>query len=47
MRLLHKIKGWLTYLLSEAQDLAKDVDFAPLPSSLRDKALAQIAQIQG
>jgi phosphate transport system substrate-binding protein len=41
------IKGWLTYLLTEAQDLAKDVDFAPLPASLRDKALAQIAQIQG
>jgi len=41
------IKGWLTYLLSEAQDMAKDVDFAPLPASLRDKALAQITQIQG
>jgi len=41
------IKGWLTYLLTEAQDLAKDVDFAPLPAALRDKALAQITQIQG
>lgn len=41
------IKGWLTYLLSEGQDLAKDVDFAPLPTPLRDRALAQITQIQG
>lgn len=41
------IKGWLTFLLTEAQDLAKDVDFAPLPSSLRDKALAQITQVTG
>ena len=41
------IKGWLTYLLTGAQDLAKDVDFAPLPTALRDKALAQITQIQG
>ena len=41
------IKGWLTYLLTDAQKLAKDVDFAPLPTSLRDKALAQINQIQG
>ena len=41
------IKGWLTYLLTDGQDLAKDVDFAPLPAALRDKAIAQIAQIQG
>jgi phosphate transport system substrate-binding protein len=41
------IKGWLTYLLTDGQNLAKDVDFAPLPTALRDKALAQITQIQG
>lgn len=41
------IKGWLTYLLTEGQDLAKDAGFASLPSALRDKAVAQIAQIQG
>ena len=41
------IKGWLTFLLTDAQDLAKDVDFAPLPASLRDRAIAQIAQITG
>ena len=41
------IKGWLTFLLTEGQALAKDVDFAPLPETLRTKALAQITQIQG
>jgi phosphate transport system substrate-binding protein len=41
------IKGWLTFLLTDAQDLAKDVDFAPLPPALRDKAIAQIAQVTG
>lgn len=39
------VKGWLTYLLTEGQDLAGDVDFAPLPPALRDRALAQIGQI--
>jgi phosphate transport system substrate-binding protein len=41
------IKGWLTYLLTDAQELAADVDFAPLPESLQAKALAQIEKIQG
>ena len=41
------IKGWLNYLLNEGQAIAKDASFAPLPESLRTKAVAQIAQIQG
>jgi phosphate transport system substrate-binding protein len=41
------IKGWLNYLLNEGQAIAKDASFAPLPESLRTKAIAQIAQIQG
>lgn len=41
------IRGWLTYLLTDAQELAADVDFAPLPASLQEKALAQISKIQG
>ena len=41
------IKGWLTYLLTDAQDLASEVDFAPLPAELQKKALAQIEKIQG
>jgi phosphate transport system substrate-binding protein len=43
----NNIRGWLTYLLTDAQDLATGVDFAPLPSSLQTKALAQISLIQG
>ena len=41
------IRGWLNYVLTEGQTLAPEVDFAPLPTSLRDKAIAQIALIQG
>ena len=41
------VKGFLTYLLGEGQELAKDVDFAPLPAALKDKALAQVDKIQG
>lgn len=37
--------AWLTYLLTEGQTLAKDVDFAPLPAELDTKALEQIKQI--
>jgi phosphate transport system substrate-binding protein len=40
------IQGWLTYLLTDAQDLAADVDFAKLPDELREKALAQIDEIK-
>ena len=41
------IRGWLTFLLTEGQDLAADASFAPLPTGLRDRAIAQIAMIQG
>jgi len=41
------IKGWLTYLLTDAQELAPEVDFAPLPPSVQVKVLAQIEKIQG
>jgi phosphate transport system substrate-binding protein len=33
------------FALGDGQDLAKDVDYAPLPSSLRDKALAQLDKL--
>ena len=39
------IKSFLTYLLHEGQDLAPDIDYAPLPTSFRDKALAQLDNI--
>ncbi len=39
------IRGWLNYVLTDGQTLAPDVDFAPLPTALRDRAIAQIASI--
>jgi phosphate transport system substrate-binding protein len=41
------IKGFLTYLLNDGQDLAKEIDFAALPDPLKEKALAQVEKIQG
>ena len=39
------LKGWITYLLTDGQDLANDADFAKLPKELADEALAQLDQI--
>ena len=39
------IRGFLTYLLNEGQTLAPTIDFAPLPESLRLKAIENIAKI--
>lgn len=36
------VKAFLTYLLTDGQGIAPEVDFAPLPDSLRQKALAQL-----
>lgn len=41
------VKGFLTYLLNEGQELAPEVDFAPLPATLKEKAIAQLEKIQG
>jgi phosphate transport system substrate-binding protein len=40
------LKGYLTYLLSEGQDLAESVDFARLPDSILSKARAQVEQVK-
>ncbi len=40
------LKGWLNYLLTGAQALAEPANFAPLPSSLQQKAIAQLSQLQ-
>jgi phosphate transport system substrate-binding protein len=40
-------KSFVRFALTDGQDLAKDVDYAPLPSSLRDKAIAQLDNIVG
>jgi phosphate transport system substrate-binding protein len=39
------LRGFLTYLLTDAQATAPDVDYAPLPSALQEKAIANIAKI--
>ena len=39
------IRGFLTYLLTDAQATAADIDYAPLPADLQAKALANIAKI--
>ncbi|HEY1557410.1 MAG TPA: phosphate ABC transporter substrate-binding protein PstS [Kofleriaceae bacterium] len=40
------IKAYLAFLLGDGQKLAPDVDFAPLPKALQDKAIAQLGKIQ-
>ncbi|MFN0090093.1 MAG: phosphate ABC transporter substrate-binding protein PstS [Acidimicrobiales bacterium] len=39
------VTSFLTYLLTEGEALAPLVDYAPLPESLRQKALAQVSAI--
>lgn len=40
------LKGWISYLLTDAQSLAAEVDFAKLPDGLRDKAIAQLDELE-
>jgi phosphate transport system substrate-binding protein len=40
------LKAYLNYLLTDGQKTLPDLDFAPLPKSIQDKAIAQLAQIQ-
>ncbi len=39
------LKSFLRYLLTDGQKMATDVDFAPLPTSLQQKAIEQIDRI--
>ena len=39
------LRGLLTYLLTDAQKTAPDIDYAPLPAALQARALANIAKI--
>jgi phosphate transport system substrate-binding protein len=41
------IKNFLNYIYGNGQKLAPEVDYAPLPKSLLDKAKAQVKQIGG
>ncbi len=36
------LKAFLTFLLSDGQDLAAEIDYAPLPKTLADKAIVQV-----
>ena len=40
------LKSFIKYLVSDGQPKLKDLDFAPLPKSLADKAVAQLDKIQ-
>jgi phosphate transport system substrate-binding protein len=40
------VKAYFKYLVTNGQNLLAEVDFAPIPKSLQDKALAQIEKIQ-
>jgi len=40
------VKAYLNYLLTDGQGILGDLDFAPLPKSLQDKAIAQLDQIK-
>ena len=40
------VKEYLKFLITDAQKLLPEVDFAPIPKSLQDKALAQLEKIQ-
>ena len=41
------LKSYFKYMVTDGQALIPDIDFAPLPKSLQDKALAAIDKIQG
>ena len=38
-------KAWINYVLTDGQDAANAVDFAELPDSLKEKAIAQLDQL--
>jgi phosphate transport system substrate-binding protein len=40
------LKKYLTFLLKDGQSLLSDIDYAPLPKTLQDKALKQIDRIK-
>jgi phosphate transport system substrate-binding protein len=40
------VKAYFRYMVTDGQKLLPEIDFAPIPKSLQDKALAQIDKIQ-
>ena len=39
------LKGYLKFLVGDGQKLLKDLDFAPLPRGLADRAMKQLDKI--
>ncbi len=39
------VKAYVKYLITDGQKFLKDLDFAPLPKSLQDKAVKQLDKI--
>lgn len=44
---LKLVKGFITYVLNDGQDLANELQYAKLPDTLKQKAVAQLEKIQG
>jgi phosphate transport system substrate-binding protein len=40
------VKSYFKYLVTDAQALLPEIDYAPLPKALQDKAIAQVEKIQ-
>lgn len=40
------LKAYFKYMLTDGQKLLAEIDFAPIPKSLQDKALAQLDKVQ-
>jgi len=40
------LKTYVTFLVKDGQSLLKEIDYAPLPKSLQDKALKQVDKIK-
>ncbi|MDX2093388.1 MAG: phosphate ABC transporter substrate-binding protein PstS [Kofleriaceae bacterium] len=40
------VKAYFKYMLTDGQNLLAEIDFAPLPKALREKALAQIEKVE-
>jgi phosphate transport system substrate-binding protein len=41
------VKAYFQFMVTEGQKLIPEIDYAPLPKSLQDKAIAQVAKISG
>ena len=41
------LKAYFHFMITDAQKLIPEIDFAPLPKALQDKAIAQLSKLQG